>query len=96
MTWYLCHKSSMDWIQDCLEAYGDVLRGKKAHWCPDWDFMPIDETCDEIEGCTCEFKQKYPIKATQMCSLFDAPWWIPASLFAVVSIGWIVFCWIAQ
>jgi hypothetical protein len=24
-----------------------VLTGKHAHWCPDWDYLPIDETTPE-------------------------------------------------
>lgn len=44
---------SKDWIEDCLEVCGKVLTGGKAHWCPDWDFLPIDETCPEIDGCVC-------------------------------------------
>lgn len=32
------------------------LRGKYRHYCPDWDFMAIDENCIEFDGCTCEFK----------------------------------------
>jgi hypothetical protein len=37
------------------------LEGKKKHFCPDWDFMAIDETCPEFEACTCElYKDKRP------------------------------------
>jgi len=35
------------------------LKGEKKHFCPDWDFMAIDEFCPEFEGCTCtRFKSK--------------------------------------
>jgi len=38
---------SADWIEDSMRWRGKVLTGKHAHWCPDWDFLPIDETCPE-------------------------------------------------
>jgi hypothetical protein len=40
---------------DCLKYYGPnvVLTGKARHWCRDWDFLPIDETCEEFKACTC-------------------------------------------
>jgi hypothetical protein len=44
---------SAHWIEDCNHWWGKVLTGKKAHWCPDWDDLPIDETCDEIKCCLC-------------------------------------------
>jgi hypothetical protein len=34
------------------------LKGVKKHFCPDWDFMAIDETCPEFEGCSCKFPDK--------------------------------------
>jgi len=27
--------------------------GKFKHFCPDWDYMAIDETCPEFDACTC-------------------------------------------
>lgn len=30
------------------------LKGLKKHFCPDWDYMAIDETCPEFEACCCE------------------------------------------
>ena len=44
---------SQDWIDDCMEFHGKVLYGEKAHWCPDWDHLPIDSSCEEIKYCTC-------------------------------------------
>jgi hypothetical protein len=38
---------SADWIEDCLRWCGKVLTGKHAHWCPHWDYLPIDETTPE-------------------------------------------------
>lgn len=39
--------------QDKDQAIFDSLTGKFRHWCPDWDGMPIDETMDEFDCCTC-------------------------------------------
>jgi hypothetical protein len=48
-------KPSPDWIRDCMRWHGRVLDGKHAHWCYEWDGLPIDETCDEWPcGCTLE------------------------------------------
>lgn len=32
------------------------LHGKYKHYCPDWDYMAIDETCPEWDCCTCKFE----------------------------------------
>lgn len=29
------------------------LTGARKHYCPDWDFMAIDETMHEFEACAC-------------------------------------------
>jgi hypothetical protein len=39
--------------RDSMREHRRVLTGKYAHYCPDWDFMTIDETCPEFEACTC-------------------------------------------
>lgn len=44
---------SQEWVEDCMEWWGRVLTGEKAHWCFDWDDLPIDETCEEYEFCNC-------------------------------------------
>lgn len=41
-----------EWASDCMACRGKVLRGKHSHWCPDWDFLPVDETCPEWP-CVC-------------------------------------------
>jgi hypothetical protein len=41
-----------DWANDCLHWRGRLLTGDRAHWCPDWDDLPIDETCEEWP-CAC-------------------------------------------
>ena len=45
--------SGPDWEADCIKWRGRVLTGAKAHWCYDWDFLPVDETTEEIEACSC-------------------------------------------
>lgn len=42
-----------DWAEDCMVWRGRILTGKKAHWCFDWDELPVDETCEEIAYCHC-------------------------------------------
>lgn len=44
---------SQEWKDDCMKFYGNVLTGKYAHWCYDWDGLPVDETCKEFECCNC-------------------------------------------
>ena len=44
------------WVRDCLHWWGTILTGTQGHWCPDWDDLPIDETCEEFEFCQCERK----------------------------------------
>ena len=47
------------WAKECMLFYGRILTGKKRHYCPEWDFMPIDETCEfEFEACTCYLEKK--------------------------------------
>ena len=48
--------ASPEWETDCLRWRGRVLTGKHAHWCFDWDGLPVDETCDEFHSCTCTGK----------------------------------------
>jgi len=46
---------SEDWIEDCVKYYGKVLTGTNGHWCPEWDDLPIDDTCEmEMSYCICE------------------------------------------
>lgn len=35
------------------------LTGRYKHYCPDWDYMAIDETCPEFESCLCNLKEDY-------------------------------------
>lgn len=40
-----------EWEQDCIREYGKRLTGDYAHWCPEWDGLPVDETCVEFFAC---------------------------------------------
>lgn len=44
------------WEADCRQYWGHILTGERRHYCPDWDYLPIDETCREIESCGCRIK----------------------------------------
>ncbi len=46
------------WIKECFFWHNRLLEGEKQHYCPEWDFMPIDETCDEFQICTCNLEKK--------------------------------------
>ncbi len=48
-------EQSKEWKEDCMKWRGRVLTGKYWHWCQDWDFLPVDETTPEWEGCSCSF-----------------------------------------
>lgn len=48
------------WKEDCIKYHGKVLTGEKAHWCAEWDFLPIDETTLEIQCCTCIWEKGVP------------------------------------
>jgi hypothetical protein len=41
-----------EWLHDCMKWRGRPLNGKHAHWCRDWDDLPMDETCEEWP-CVC-------------------------------------------
>lgn len=44
-----------EWEEDCLKWRGVILRGQFAHWCFDYDGLPVDETCEEEWPCACDF-----------------------------------------
>ena len=51
------NKPCEEWIEDCMHHHGIVLTGKYAHWCPEFDYLPIDETLIEFEYCLCKFEE---------------------------------------
>jgi hypothetical protein len=46
-----------EWQMDCMLYRGEVLRGQFAHWCFDWDGLPIDESCPEWPCCDFAYQQ---------------------------------------
>lgn len=42
-----------DWVTDCKRWIGITLTGKYAHWCFEWDGLPVDETSNEFASCSC-------------------------------------------
>jgi hypothetical protein len=42
-----------EWEEDCLKWHGKVLDGADAHWCHEFDGLPVDVTCWEYSVCTC-------------------------------------------
>ena len=44
---------SSNWREDCLHFWGKELVGEYRHWCPEWDYLPVDETCEEFTCCLC-------------------------------------------
>ena len=47
-----------EWEADCEQWRGKTLTGTYAHWCADWDGLPIDETCMEWPCACAESLQK--------------------------------------
>jgi hypothetical protein len=39
--------------EESIKMYGKPLQGKYKHFCNEFDFLPIDETCFEFQYCTC-------------------------------------------
>ena len=46
-------KDPILWIEDCEKSVGRPLLGSMAHYCYEWDGMPVDETTREFECCLC-------------------------------------------
>jgi hypothetical protein len=46
-------KDPLLWIEDCEKWIGHILVGNKAHYCYEWDGLPVDETTREFECCLC-------------------------------------------
>ena len=42
-----------EWCVDSLRWRGKVLHGEFAHWCFEWDSLPVDETTREFVCCLC-------------------------------------------
>lgn len=45
--------AQQEFERESMRFHGRYLKGRYAHWCEDWDELPIDETCMEFCACTC-------------------------------------------
>jgi hypothetical protein len=45
-----------EWEADCIRWRGKILRGPDAHWCNDWDGLPVTAFTAEYDCCT-DFKK---------------------------------------
>jgi hypothetical protein len=59
-------QQSSDWILDCMHWRGKVLTGKRAHWCEDWDGLPVDETTPEWP-CNCRWSESKKLQMDADC-----------------------------
>ena len=41
------------WEKECMHYIGRILTGKQAHYCYNWDGLPVDETTGEYAVCEC-------------------------------------------
>lgn len=39
--------------EESIKFYGKPLTGKYKHFCVEFDFLPIDERCEEFKYCMC-------------------------------------------
>jgi hypothetical protein len=39
--------------EESIKYYGKPLEGKYKHFCAEFDYRPIDETCEEFQYCLC-------------------------------------------
>jgi hypothetical protein len=39
--------------EDCMHHHGKILTGEFRHFCPEFDYLPIDETVFEFQFCDC-------------------------------------------
>jgi hypothetical protein len=52
---------------------GRVLTGRFAHYCLDWDFLTVDETCVEAESChDCDYDDEARAEIARAVAAFEA------------------------
>lgn len=51
--WFPPMETGTQWEEDCLRERGRILTGYLKHWCPDWDYLTMDETCAMEWPCAC-------------------------------------------
>lgn len=49
--------NSPEFVEDSIKWRGHELTGRHTHWCPEWDGLPMDETCPEWP-CGCEISDR--------------------------------------
>mgnify|MGYP005825685599 CR=1 len=49
------------------------LTGKYKHYCPDWDYLELDETCQEFVFCLC-FSSIPEVSEFKHGLEIDTPW----------------------
>lgn len=65
-------KPSKDWVEDCNKFWGRVLDGPNAHWCLEFDDLPIDDTCImEMSVCLCDAGKIQPKSQEYIDKLFE-------------------------
>lgn len=60
-----------EWEADCIRWRGKILRGPDAHWCNDWDGLPISSFTQEYQCCT-DFKKTL---LGRICNWFYERYW---------------------
>ena len=58
------------WEEDCLKWRGKVLHGPDAHWCLDWDELPVSAFTSEYAAC-----QERKTRLGRICNWFYMLWW---------------------
>jgi len=53
-----------EWEKDCLKWRGRILTGNNAHWCLDWDCLPVDDTTPEWP-CKCVIGVGWPSPSSE-------------------------------
>jgi hypothetical protein len=65
----LSFRTGKQWAEDCQKWRGHLLTGVYAHWCSDWDALPVDGHMREWNCCHCFRGQG----ANRPASLEDQP-----------------------
>jgi hypothetical protein len=55
---------------DAEENRMTSLSGAYKHYCPEWDFLAIDETCPEFAACLCYGSPYKQVITKENCDLF--------------------------
>lgn len=63
-------EASGKWREDMLKWRGRKWAGPDAHWCGDWDDLPVDAFTPEYETCTCQ-----KTWVGRICNWFYMLWW---------------------